>query len=111
MSLDAFEFCFLTVQEKQVMTPTLFELEIYQKTENSGFFEKILYVNELKVKKVSLISKILCSSKDIFKNNKITGFYIHTDISRTEMIFEAKISSHEVTKSINSQTNNKFSMA
>ena len=51
MSLDAFEFCFLTVQEKQVMTPTLFELEIYQKTENS-FFEKILYVNELKVKKV-----------------------------------------------------------
>ena len=36
---------------------------------------------------------------------------MHTDISRTEMIFEAKISSHEVTKSINSQTNNKFSMA
>ena len=35
---------------------------------------------------------------------------MHTDISRTAMIFEAKISLHEVTKSINPQTNNKSSM-
>ena len=34
---------------------------------------------------------------------------MHTDISRTAMIFEAKISLHEVTKSINSQTINKSS--
>ena len=47
----------------------------------------------------------------IFKNQKIPGFYMHTDISKTVMIFEAKISLHEVTKSINSQTNNKSSMA
>ena len=36
---------------------------------------------------------------------------MHTDVSRTEMIFEAKTSLHEVTKSINPQTNNKSSMA
>ena len=36
---------------------------------------------------------------------------MHTDISITAMIFEAKISLHEVTKSINPQTNNKSSMA
>ena len=36
---------------------------------------------------------------------------MHTDISRTALIFEAKTSSHEVTKSINSQTSNKSSMA
>ena len=36
---------------------------------------------------------------------------MHTDISKTAMIFEAKISLHEVTKSINSQTNNISSMA
>ena len=36
---------------------------------------------------------------------------MHTKISRTAMIFETKISIYEVTKSINSQTNNKFSMA
>ena len=47
-------FCVLIVQEKQVMTSTVFELEIYQETEASCFFEKILYVNMLKVKKVSL---------------------------------------------------------
>ena len=35
---------------------------------------------------------------------------MHTDISRTAMVFEAKISLHEVTKFINSQTNNKSSM-
>ena len=33
------------------------------------------------------------------------------DISRTSMIFKAKISLYEVTKSINSQANNKSSMA
>ena len=35
---------------------------------------------------------------------------MHTDISRTAMVFEAKISLHEVTKFINSQTNNKSPM-
>ena len=32
-------------------------------------------------------------------------------MSSTTMIFEAKISLHEVTKSINSETNNKYSIA
>ena len=54
MSLDVFEFLFLIVQEKQVMTSTLFELEIYQETEATCFFEKILCANMLKAKKVSL---------------------------------------------------------
>ena len=54
MSLDVFEFLFLIVQEKQVMTSTLFELEIYQETEATCFFEKMLYANMLTVKKVSL---------------------------------------------------------
>ena len=34
---------------------------------------------------------------------------MYTDISRTAMIFEAKIFLHEFTKSTNSQTNNKSS--
>ena len=38
-------------------------------------------------------------------------FYMHANISKTAMSFEAKISLHEVTKSINSQKNNKSSMA
>ena len=46
-----------------------------------------------------------------FQKSKIPGFYMHTDISSIAMIFEAKISLHEVTKSINSETNNKYSMA
>ena len=36
---------------------------------------------------------------------------MHTDILRTAVIFDAKISLHEVTRLINSQANNKFSMA
>ena len=49
------KFDFLTVQEKQVMTSTFFELEIYQETETSWYFlEKILYPNKFKVKDVSL---------------------------------------------------------
>ena len=36
---------------------------------------------------------------------------MHTDISRTAMIFETEISLHEVTKPINFQINNKSSMA
>ena len=36
---------------------------------------------------------------------------MHIDISRTAMIFDTKISLHEVTESINSQTNNKSSIA
>ena len=36
---------------------------------------------------------------------------MHTDVSRTAMISETEISLHEVTKSINSETNNKSAMA
>ena len=35
---------------------------------------------------------------------------MHTDISRTAMIFETEISLHELAKPINSQTNDKSSM-
>ena len=42
----------------------------------------------------------------IFSKSEIPGFYMHTDISSTAMIFEAKTSLHEVTKSINSETIN-----
>ena len=42
----------------------------------------------------------------IFSKIEIPGFYMHTDISRTVMIFEAKTSLYEVTKSINSETIN-----
>ena len=54
MGLDAFELLFLTVQEKQVRTSNVFELKIYQESGTICFFKKILYANELKVKKVSL---------------------------------------------------------
>ena len=55
ISLDALEFLFFdSAREKQVMTSILFELEIYQETEATCFFEKMLYANMLKVKKVSL---------------------------------------------------------
>ena len=54
MGLDAFELLFLTVQEKQVMTSNILELKIYQESGAICFFKKILYANELKVKKVSL---------------------------------------------------------
>ena len=48
-------FCFLTVQEKQVMTSTLFwTWDLWRNRNQLGFFEKILYANELKVKKVLL---------------------------------------------------------
>ena len=46
----------------------------------------------------------------IFSKMEIPGFYMHTDISRTAMFFEAQISLYAVTKSINSETNNKSSM-
>ena len=46
----------------------------------------------------------------IFSIIEIPSLYMHTDISRTAMIFEAKISLYEITKSINSETNNKSSM-
>ena len=42
----------------------------------------------------------------MFSKIEIPGFYMHTDISRTAMIFEAKTSLYEVTKSINSETIN-----
>ena len=45
------------------------------------------------------------------KNKKIPGFYMPTNISRTAMVFKTEISSHEVTKSINTPKNNKSSMA
>ena len=45
------------------------------------------------------------------KNREKPGFWMHTDVSRAAMIFETEIFLHEVTKSINSQANNKSSMA
>ena len=36
---------------------------------------------------------------------------MHTDISRTANIYDTDVSLQEVTKPINSQTNNKFAMA
>ena len=44
-------------------------------------------------------------------HKKILGFYMHANISRTSMIFDTEIFLHEVAKSINSQTNNKSSIA
>ena len=38
--------------------------------------------------------------------SKIPRFYMHTNISRTAMIFETEISLHDVTKYKNPQTNN-----
>ena len=54
MSLAASEFLFLTVQKKQVMTSPLFWTWDLSPNRNQLFFEKILHVNELQVKKVSL---------------------------------------------------------
>ena len=45
------------------------------------------------------------------KFSKIKKYLVSTNISRTAMISETEISLHEATKSINSQTNNKSSMA
>ena len=42
----------------------------------------------------------------IFPKIEIPGFYMHTDISRSAMIFEVKISLYEVAKPINSETIN-----
>ena len=46
-------FCFLTVQEKQVMKWTHFWTWDLSRKTNQLFFEKILHSNELKVEKVS----------------------------------------------------------
>ena len=54
MSQDVFECMLFGSAREARMTSTLFELKIYQETRTSCFFEKILYANELKVKKVSL---------------------------------------------------------
>ena len=45
------------------------------------------------------------------KLSKIKKYLVSTNIRRTAMIFETEISLHEFTKSLNSQTNNKSSMA
>ena len=47
-------FSFLTVQEKQVMMSTLLNLRFIKKQKPVVLFEKVLYANKLKVKKVSL---------------------------------------------------------
>ena len=57
------------------------------------------------MKKLLRFQKLFVVPK-IFSEIEIPGFYMCTDILRTEMIFEAKISSYEVTKSINSETIN-----
>ena len=54
MSQDVFECMLFGSAREARMTSTLFELKIYQETRTSCFFEKILYANELKVKKASL---------------------------------------------------------
>ena len=54
MSLAASEFLFLTVQKKQVMTSPLFWTWYLSLNRKQFFYEKILHVNDLKVKKVSL---------------------------------------------------------
>ena len=94
MSLDAFEFLFFnSAREACNDVNTFLKLRFINKQKPAGFFEKILYANELKVKKVSLrvpdllqkivlsrtckklpaISKILRSSY-IFRNKKKTWF-------------------------------------
>ena len=68
----------------------------------------------LELENVPAISNILCSSYDILKNQKITGFYMHINISRTAYRylknFKAKISLDEGTKSIYKFSNNKPTM-
>ena len=56
---------------------------------------------------VPAISNVPFSSYDIVKNQKITGFYMHTDMSRTTMSFQAKISLDDDTKFIYEFSNNK----
>ena len=106
------------------MTSPLFWTWDLSLNRNQLFSEKILHVNELQVKKVSLyvpdffkkivlsrtwkkvlaISKILCTSKKYLVS-------ICVQISQElQWNFEAKISLHDVTKSINSQANNKSPM-
>ena len=94
-------FCFLIVQKKRAVTSHIFEYEIYHYTEAS-FLRKYYMLTSFQVKKVSLkalyrkwysvenvpaISNILCSSYDILKKEKMTGFYTNPDISRTAMNF------------------------
>ena len=50
-----------------------------------GAFCRDWYLVELE--KVPAISNILCRFYDILKNQKTTGLYMHTDISRTVMNF------------------------
>ena len=68
------------------------------------------YLAEL-VEKFLRFRNFFVVPKTFSKIKKIPGFEMHTDISRTAMVFEAKIFLYEVTKSISSQTNNKSSMA
>ena len=101
MSLGAFEFLFFdSVREASNDVNTFSNLRFIKKQKPDDFLKK----------KFLQFRKFFVVPKTFSKIKKIPGIYMHTDISRTAMIFEAKISLYEVTKSINSETNNKPSM-
>ena len=55
MSLDAFEVWFFgSAREASNDVSTFFNLRFIKKQKTAGFFQKILYDNKLKVKKISL---------------------------------------------------------
>ena len=73
-------------------------------------FCKKQYLEELG-KNFLRFRKFFAVSKTFSKRKKKPGLYMHTDISRTANIYDTDVSLQEVTKPINSQTNNKFAMA
>ena len=68
------------------------------------------YLVELE-KKTRRFYKILCSSKYILKNQKYLVSTCTQISQELQKIFGAKVSLDEVTKYINSQTNNKSQIA
>ena len=68
------------------------------------------YLSELE-KTFLRIRKFFVVPKTFSKIKKTWFLHVYKYISRTTVIFETEISLHEVPKSINSQTNNKSSMA
>ena len=101
-SLFVFWWCKRSKQWRQ----HIFEWKPYHYTETSSFLRKYCILTSSKsrrfhrryqnffrkwyleeLEKVPEISNILCSSWDILKNQKISGVYMHTDISRTAMNF------------------------
>ena len=94
MSLDAFEFLFFDrVRETSNDVNTFSNLRFMKKQKPADFLKK----------KFLRFRKFFVVPKTFSKIKKIPAFYMYTDISRTAMIFEAKIFLHEFTKSTNSQ--------